>query len=516
MPKCPKCGTEGESYGEDADGSPIYYCKKCNRAWTGRSIKSVASKAVKSAKESGVHGSDVVTLVILFIGIVVTFFGFSQTKALITYVLSIVYPDFPMPFLDMALIAASMLVLLALVGVARSGTTPALIMLTMMTLYLVFFPAVSSFVQSELVTKYLNAIGCTIQYRDNPQALSMCQQTASGGPVATKTGGKVVLKASFDQYAGSTIYGNETNLNYDAFLLSVVIENPSGTETIKYFSVSDGSEGESYMIRSGNVKSSDRIKLAYLQLLGGECGNSCSIAPMEKKTLSFKAVPINYCGDFTDSRACESDADKGCVWDVAGKCMQTDKLTTRLDANVAFSYDYEVQGSFDFVLANSNAAASTALSTRKAPTSSAGPVDVIVYFAPTYYVTAAGPESEMRLTVTLNNLNAGKTADIKTVHIARMNDGALERSGTTCSTPWGTSDFIKDQTEGTVDKILVIGKAHLSKSQRYVCTYSITAPSDWGTQDVSKTVPFIVDIRYTYNDYISLSESGRPITVERY
>jgi len=463
--------------------------------------------------------SDTTTLILSAIALVILIIGYTQTRSLITYVLSIVYPDFQTSFIDLGMIILSMLVLLSFIAVARSGTIPGIIMLTFMALYLIFFPVVTSFVQSDMVSKYLNVLGCTLQYSTNPQAMSACQQAVSGGtPTSVKEGGKVVLKASFDQYSGSVIYASADSLNYDAFLLSVIIENPSATKTIKNFHVSDGLEGDSYLTRSGNIKEADRIKLAYLTLLNSECGSiPCNIAPGDKKTLSFKAAAVGYC-DLADARACESEADKGCVWDAtASKCSQTDKTTTKLDANVAFSYDYEAQGSFDFVLANSNSGLATALAARKSPTSSAGPVDVIVYFAPTYYVTAAGGSSEMRMTITLNNLNLGKTADVYTpVHVTRLNDGALARSGTTCVTPWGTSDFDPDGEAAMTDTILVGLKAHLSKSQTYICSYSITAPQEWvGMTDVSKTVPFIADVKYTYNDYISLSESGVPISVER-
>ncbi|MFH1623446.1 MAG: TFIIB-type zinc ribbon-containing protein [Candidatus Aenigmatarchaeota archaeon] len=512
--RCPYCGSRNtvEDKGNDA-----LVCNKCERVSKLSAGSGLGGGLGDFLGGSGAEPSDILALVLTAVALVMIFLGFSQTKSLITYVLSTVVPDFETGFIDMLLIALSMLALLVFVSVARSGTIPAIILLTFMALYLIFFPVVSSFVQSESVTKYLNAIGCTIQYRDNPQALSICQQTTAGGPTVAKIGSKVVLKASFDQYAGSVIYGDEDSLNYDSFLLSVIVENPSETDTIKNFRVSDGSTGESYLTRSGNIQSSKKITLAYLKLLGDDCASSCIIGPMEKKTLSFTAVPISYC-DFADSRACESAMDKGCVWETSeSECVQIDELTRQMDAKVAFSYDYEVQGSFDFVLADSSTAASTALASRKAPTSSAGPVDVVVYFAPTYYVTAAGSNSEMRLTVTLNNLNAGKSADVYTpVHVARLNDGALERSGTTCSTPWGMSDFTKDQTEDRTDNIHVGLDAHLSKSQTYICTYSITEPQEWaGMQGMSKSIPFIVDVKYTYNDYISLSESGQPITVER-
>jgi hypothetical protein len=504
MTKCPKCGST--DVGVIDNGR--WFCPKCGHEWS-----------AKATGGSGVSMPDATTLILSAIALVLLVVGYAQTRSLITYMLSIIYPDFQTSFIDLGLIILSMMVLLAFIAVARSGTIPGMFMLTFMGLYLIFFPVVTSFVQSDLVSKYLNVLGCTLQYSTNPQAMSACQQFVSAGtPTSVKEGGKVVLKASFDQYSGSVIYASADSLNYDAFLLSVIIENPSATKTISNFHVSDGTEGESYLTRGGNIKEADRIKLAYLTMLNNECGSIlCSIAPGEKKTLSFKAAAFDYC-DLADARACETAADKGCVWDAAAsRCSQTDKTTAKLDAKVAFSYDYEAQGSFDFVLANSNAGLATALAARKSPTSSAGPVDVIVYFVPTYYVTAAGKSSEMRMTITLNNLNLGKTADVATpVHVTRLNDGALARSGTTCVTPWGTSDFKADSAGSTTDQILVGLNAHLSKSQTYICAYSITAPQEWaGMTDVSKAVPFIADVKYTYNDYISLSESGVPISVER-
>lgn len=39
MPKCPKCGSEGEDYGKNGNGDQVYYCKKCDKTWVPGSVK---------------------------------------------------------------------------------------------------------------------------------------------------------------------------------------------------------------------------------------------------------------------------------------------------------------------------------------------------------------------------------------------------------------------------------------------------------------------------------------------
>jgi hypothetical protein len=287
------------------------------------------------------------------------------------------------------------------------------------------------------------------------------------------------------------------------------VENPSDTEPIENFQIlSSGTE----LKRAGVVKTEEKVKLADLVTTGGSCMDiACDIEPKGTRVFTLKAIAVD-CGsdEFNQEDDCEwRDV---CEWDEdAGECKdKADRKTREMEARVKFSYDYAGQGDFDFIVAESDEVLAPKLASRANPQSSEGPVDVMVYFAPTAYVFRADPTGEEFVSVVIKlSKDTGGTAIIKDpIRISRSGDGILKKPEG-CSSPWSAGDpdnlLVTMPEYEYSEKLDIGGDKNLTRSHAYVCKYGI----DYSKLDINldkddvEVIPFTVIVDYSFEKTVT-------------
>jgi len=381
--------------------------------------------------------------------------------------------------------------------------------------FLIIIIVVPPIISPYLTSGYGTSLMCVMQNVGNMQ---VCQIASGDTTVQTeKIGTYDVLNVKFDtEYTGNTIYGTSgtgAKLDFDTYILPIVVENLVDTD-IKNFKIL----GSSVLVRSGAIKSEEEVTLARLETLNRQCMDSyCVIKSKGKLSLSLKATPVEYCNG-KDKEMCST---LGCQWDSTAKaCKQADRTTTEVEARVSFAYDYSGEGKWDFIVVasdNPEAALRSKLAGRtERPSSSAGPVDVTVYFVPQYYaLTDSLTHPEFAVLVILSKNPSGVAYIKDKITITRLSDGVLEKPEN-CSAPWG--DKVELNSTGRLTEDLNTGgEWPLKKSQTYVCKYKINPKGIGGiggnpTEEESKSIPFIVRADYRYEKTVTKSS----IMVERF
>jgi hypothetical protein len=338
-------------------------------------------------------------------------------------------------------------------------------------------------------------------------------------PDIDKLGSYNVLESSFDTLiSGNVIYSSGGNLTIESYYLNVEFTNPSDTTTITNFTIisDDPDRDGSYLRRSGRtLKTDEKIKLASLVTVdglymdGNRCpNNDCSIKPGETLRLTLRGTPIESICQFDNEDSCEEK--DICVWnDVNIVCEQgQDRVTREAEAKVKFAYNYTGEGKYEFIVANSDDVLRPLLENRMEPTSSAGPLDVKVYFAPNAYVLRQGVEEpKIGVVVKLMKDEAGTAYIQDEIRIIRLEDGMLSPPQT-CSSPWGGALTLTP--DGQDSELLLLGvERSLKESHTYVCEYDLVGP----VEDDGEVIPFIVRADYRYektitNSGIQVGEEG--------
>ncbi len=382
------------------------------------------------------------------------------------------------------------------------------------------FPFVSQYLELGYASGPLSTLVCYKDYllTGDAEAMAACQIESTGGfddPDATKVGDYDVLSVSLStEHTGNIITKTEVDgklkLLLNIYFIELVVENPSDEITIKNFKIIDDNKEvlgnkDTALVRSGAVKSSEKIKLANLETLGRECMDEaaegfeeyCDIEPGGILRLTLKAIPIE-CNDLEYKVDCElRDI---CKWvedeDGDEKCAsEDDRKTKEVEARVKFSYDYAGEGKFDFVVANSYETLWALISGRAPKTKSDGPVDIKVSFGPTaYLLREAIIEPEVILIIELSKEKVGEASIEEKIKITRLSDGVLSPPlSEGCVAPWGGIGLssISDRTE----ELNLDGPKKLKRTHTYICTYTINKAS---VGDDGERIPFIVRANYSY------------------
>jgi len=243
----------------------------------------------------------------------------------------------------------------------------------------------------------------------------------------------------------------------------------------------------------------------------------CNIEPGGKRTVRFEAVPIE-CSSISDESDCESR--DVCKWvesesegeedesEVSGTCEDyKDRRSRYVEARVRFSYDYIGQGDFDFIVAESDAAAETKRTDKEDPSHREGPVDVIVLMSPREYIFLEGEEEDVNidLIIDLSKRKAGVAYIKDAITINRRSDGVLERP-LDCSHLGDSYDLtpISDYSE----KIDLRGTQRLDQFREYSCEYTIkySKLNEEPDREEAELIHFRATAGYTYNKTITKSE----------
>ena len=378
----------------------------------------------------------------------------------------------------------------------------------------------SPYLQSAGASGPLSSFKCLLQNLGNQEGMQMCAMETVSEPELQKIGSYDIIEVSFDtRYTGGEIYKSDSNyldfdsLDFDRYFIDLVVENPSDTEPIKNFQIISE---DTKLWRAGVIKTEEKIDLAYLVTTDGSCMDSAcgDIEPKGTRIFTLKAVVI-VCKGPQDEDTCElRDV---CEWDEdAVECIdKEDRKTKEMEAKVKFSYDYAGQGDFDFIVGESDEVLAPKLASRADPQSSEGPVDVMVYFAPTAYVFRTDPTGDefVRVMIKLSK-DTGGTAIIKDpIRISRSSDGVLEKPEG-CSSPWSAGDPnipLVNMTEYDYsEKLEIGGDKSLSKSHAYVCKYGI----DYSKLDINpdkddvEVIPFTVIVDYSFEKTVTKKDIG--------
>jgi len=381
--------------------------------------------------------------------------------------------------------------------------------------------------ESAQLNAYILSFQCTMSNFGKPstewQDCSIQPIDITGEPEPEKIGSYKVLDVSFDtKYVSNVIYksGVPLKVTFDTYFPILLVENPSDTMTIDDFKIITNSdptdpdyseedylyEEDTAIIRGGAVESEYEIKLANLYEESGMCmdDDGCHIGPKETLRLVLKAVPIK-CEYISDEFDCE--ARDVCEWNET-KCEEDDDTkTTEVDVKVKYSYNYSGEGKYDFIVAESDEVLGPKLASRKDPTSSDGPLDVIVYFAPSAYVFRAEPTEEkfFNVIIKLSKEKAGTAYIKEPIRISRLSDGILTKPAA-CRAPWVEDLTLDENTEVEYSENLWLGgERSLKESHTYVCKYQINY--DKLNKDPEKeedeTIPFIVMADYRHEKTIT-------------
>ena len=339
---------------------------------------------------------------------------------------------------------------------------------------------------------------CMISMED----MQSCLGGGGDEPDVDKIGSYKVLRGSIDTtYTGGEIYRIAGVLSFETYYIDVEFTNPSNTETIENFFIrsctaKNNCQG-SYLKRGGSLRTVEKYILASLttpdgMYMDGVCpAGDCSIGPRETLRLSLRAVQFDHC-DGGDEQSCENV--DFCVWTEDGCKFDQDFLTSEVEARVVYEYEYSAEGQWEFLVAESDDLLTPLLNKREDPKSSAGPLDIKVYFTPTSYVfrDPAAQSTEIGAIVKLINEDEGSKMRIQDpIEVSRLTNGGMSHMGT-CGSPWDPA--LPYQTvRPLVDAIQLGGEQSLRQSHTYICKYTVDRPADG-----DETVPFFARVNYVH------------------
>lgn len=353
-------------------------------------------------------------------------------------------------------------------------------------------------------SEFLPSLMCTLQNLGDPEGMGACQMEQFEEEEVEKIGEYEVLEVRFDTETTENLVYKEPGgqLLIENYFVNLEITNPSNTETIKGFKIIECPDynciSGSYLRRGGSVTTRQRIKFGALQTTDGtymeeNCPTpeDCVIEPGQTLMLTLQGVPFDLCSGRDESDCKNVDV---CKWDdPTGSCIDAeDRLSQYVEARVMFSYDYAVEGKYDFIVTTSDEVLRPLLRNRLAATSSAGPLDVKIGFGPTAYVfrDPTLDTAEVAVMITLKKEDDGNTAYIKDpIKINKLDDGSVLTALGTCSAPWGESVNLVNGEIG------IGGERPLKKSHTYVCKYEI---SRGGVGPDGEVIPFIVVAQYRF------------------
>jgi len=181
---------------------------------------------------------------------------------------------------------------------------------------------------------------------------------------------------------------------------------------------------------------------------------------------------------------------------------------SKAEAKIKFSYEYVVEGQADFIVVDSYEDLEPLLSSRTRSTSE-GPLNLNVTFAPKYHLFREGGPDEGEVIVIINLFKeASGTAYIKDeIKINRLGDGVLNLpKDAGCSPPWG-GDLLKLNSISEYSEKFVVGSEWpLTESHTYTCKYKIKHYDEEGNNLVDEDgerVTFILSMDYRYKKTVT-------------
>lgn len=446
-----------------------------------------------------------------------------MTKALREFILDLLVIPFPNIPNTWPAIWAFFSVLTTVIAVLWAWTKDSIWVGIIWMLFLVCFMTAYYFIPPILdrlgAGEFLPSLMCTLQNLGKEGGMTECLSGQLEEEEIEKIGDYDVLQVRFDTETTEERVHKDRDtkrLLVEDYFINLEITNPSDTDTVEGFKILSCADyncvSGSYIRRGGSVASRDRIKFGALWTIDGmymddgtgvRCpNNDCSIGPGETLLIALQGVPFTLC-DGVDESSCEKfDV---CRWDEDAdpQCFQVeDTKSTYLDAKIMFSYDYETEGKYDFIVTTSDQVLRPLLRNRMPPQSSAGPLDVEIKFGPTAYVfrDPSQTEAEVIVRLTLSKEDDGNTAYIKRVKINKLDFGLsgepVLSAPQVCTAPW-LGGVELENGELLIDD--GSGGEPLKKSHTYTCRYTIDRDA---VDEDGEVIPFISVAEYRYEKTI--------------
>jgi len=326
---------------------------------------------------------------------------------------------------------------------------------------------------------YLDVFWCSITHISDPMT---CQNIITQTPEGKKADeGYDVLDVKLgiwrndrQAYELSTIYKGSI------YSLPINIENKIPNKVVKVYV-------EGY-IEDENCNDKLYCKEAnYIKLLPGECSkdNPCDINKKKSVTMtSDKEIgEVNISDTDTEGKA------------------KTYKIgyNSYAKLRVVVTYSYSTDGKSDFVIFKSDNDVTDIPVKEKG----AGPLDLIVFFSPDYYVAGRplGKENKMYTFISMKNMRDGK-AVLKQIKLSRLPAFSDISSGV-CKTNFDKNIFNENEA-------YELGANQLPRDEEYMftCEHTLSVKE---IKDPSKNVKFIANLDFDYRQTFTQSIRVTPI-----
>lgn len=481
--KCPKCGFENK---DEAD-----FCANCGKPlkWsarlTGRARKTDAGKAVVKTGEKlatyGIWGTIIIFIIKFAIFGGILFLLLSLMKdSLLTTVGEIAPGGLKALIISTDLIVPVIALGLGLGFALMHGFKIQIFCIVVLVVIIIALPYISKAVTTVSESAPLNILGGQ-------------SSTLGSSTQATKTGKYAVVDLKFgEEITGYMVSSMIKSLKgrivtIAPYSFQLTAENANENGAIKNFKF----EGASII---GGI---DEAIIGPMNSYGGVCQSApCDIQPNDKIVLNVRRDDCSY---------------------YPLQQYESDLRTTSLYVTV--SYDYSGEGTNKFFILQSqdylkDVEESVQSSSDPIQTSSAGPVDITVYFVPGYYAPLTYQSSSVNLPAEVSvyvklSKSGTNIAKIKSITITHLDsDGSVHPGGNSitdangniryedaCTTPWGTKyDLVSiDSHTERIDFSDWSDGFPLIKEQTHYCDYTFDAQAS-----PYKSVPFLIDVNYTY------------------
>jgi hypothetical protein len=477
--KCPNCDSDKVEIAAVARDAIEYKCESCGHTWknykkkkTKKDTPEVPPEEEKEKQSKFSKYSKLRVVKFLFYFVVMVVLPMIILSSYITMWGELIYPTVIklMPNYAMAAVLAPYLIigavgLLLSIVLSKQGYFTGGFVLVIYFVGLVLIPAIIPIIQGPggELGKYLDSFGCSITHISDPL---VCQSLITQTPEGKKADeGYDVIDVKLGNpnrnYELSTMYKGQY------YSLSVNIENKIPKKAVSLYV-------EGYL-EDENCNDKLYCKDAnYIKFVPDECSkdNPCDIS--KKKTITLTTDREVSGINITDTDA----EGKEKIYKIS--------YSSYAKIKIMVTYSFSTDGKADFVIFKSENDVTDVPVPEKGP----GPLDVVVFFSPDYYVAGKplGKENKMRTFISVKNMREG-SAVLKQIQLNRLPEFSDISSGV-CKTNFDKNTFNEGENYD-------LGANQLPRDEEYVftCDHTLSVSS---LSIPSKTIKFITNLDYDY------------------